>query len=75
MEKKTTFKNFKNLKYHLGLIAKAAYSLGAWAVAYLINRVNNQDILTDTFHPNLKELGFEGAFDLAFGFSSEEFFE
>ena len=65
---------FSEISHNQGC-RQAAYSLGAWAVAYLINRVNNQDILTDTFHPNLKELGFEGAFNLAFGFSSEEFFE
>jgi hypothetical protein len=54
---------------------QAAYSLGAWAVAYLINKVGNQNILTDTFYPNLSSLGFEGAFNLAFGYSSEEFYE
>ena len=54
---------------------QAAYSLGAWAVAYLINKVGNQNILTDTFYPNLKELGFEAAFNLAFGYTSEEFYE
>ena len=54
---------------------QAAYSLGAWAVAYLINRVNTQDILIDTFYPNLASLGFEGAFNLAFGYSSSEFYE
>jgi uncharacterized repeat protein (TIGR02543 family) len=54
---------------------QAAYSLGSWAVAYLINKVGNQNILTDTFYPNLSSLGFEGAFNLAFGYSSEEFYE
>tara|TARA_B110000858_G_scaffold166023_1_gene192998 strand:- start:22 stop:258 length:237 start_codon:yes stop_codon:yes gene_type:complete len=43
--------------------------------AYLTNKVNNQNILLDTFYPNLKELGFEGAFNLAFGFTTEEFYE
>ena len=76
-------------KYHKGLCPnvkfseitygdncrQAAYSLGAWAVAYLINKVGNQNILTDTFYPNLSSLGFEGAFNLAFGYSSEEFYE
>ena len=51
------------------------YHIGPWAVAYLLNKVNNQDILLDTFYPNLKELGFEAAFNLAFGYSSEEFYE
>ena len=50
---------------------QAAYSLGTWAVAYFINKVNNQDILTETFYPNLSSLGFEDAFNLTFGYSSE----
>ena len=54
---------------------QAGYELGAWGVAYLTNKVNNQNILLDTFYPNLKELGFEGAFNLAFGFTTEEFYE
>ena len=51
------------------------YHIGPWAVAYLLNKVNNQNVLIETFYPNLKELGFEGAFNLAFGYSSEEFYE
>ena len=54
---------------------QAGYELGAWGVAYLTNKVNNQNILLDTFYPNLKELGFESAFNLAFGFTTEEFYE
>ena len=54
---------------------QAGYELGSWGVAYLLNKVNNQNILLDTFYPNLKELGFEGAFNLAFGYTSEEFYE
>ena len=51
------------------------YDLGAWAVAFLNNKVNNSYILIDTFYPNLKTLGFEGAFNKAFGYSTEEFYE
>ena len=54
---------------------QAGYKLGTWGVAYLTNKVNNQNVLLDTFYPNLKELGFEGAFNLAFGYTSEEFYE
>ena len=54
---------------------KAGYELGSWGVAFLLNKVNDQNILLNTFYPNLKELGFEGAFNLAFGYSSEEFYE
>ena len=53
----------------------AGYELGSWGVAFLASKVNNQNILLDTFYPNLKELGFEGAFNLAFGYSTEEFYE
>ena len=49
---------------------QAGYELGSWGVAYLIDKVNNQNILLDTFYPNLKELGFESAFNLAFGYST-----
>ena len=41
----------------------------------MTNKFNNQNILLYTFYPNLKELGFEGAFNLAFGYTSEEFYE
>ena len=54
---------------------QAAYSLGAWAVAYLIDRTNNQNFLLDSFYPNLASLGFNGAFNFAFGYSPSEFYE
>ena len=50
------------------------YDLGSWGVAYLLNKVNNQRVLLETFYPNLKELGFEGAFNLSFGYSTAEFY-
>ena len=50
------------------------YDLGTWAVAYLIDKVNNQNVLLDTFYPRIKELGFEGAFNLSFGYSTSEFY-
>ena len=50
------------------------YDLGTWAVAYLIDKVNNQNVLLDTFYPKIKELGFEGAFNLSFGYSTSEFY-
>ena len=54
---------------------QAGYELGSWGVAFLINKVNNPNILLDTFYPNLKQLGFEDAFNLSFGYSAEEFYE
>ena len=50
------------------------YDLGSWGVAYLINKVNNKKVLLETFYPNLKKLGFEGAFNLSFGYSTSEFY-
>ena len=55
--------------------SQAGYELGSWGVAYLIDKVNNPNILLETFYPNLKELGFEGSFNLTFGYSTEEFYE
>jgi len=54
---------------------QAGYELGSWGVAFLINKVNNPNILLDTFYPNLKQLGFEDAFNLSFGYSAEEFYQ
>jgi hypothetical protein len=54
---------------------QVGYNLGSWGVAYLTNKVNNQNVLLDTFYPNLKEQGFEGAFYLAFGYTTREFYE
>ena len=51
----------------------AAYDLGAWAIAYLLNKVG-QSALLDTFYPSLNELGWKGAFQKTFGMSSEDFF-
>lgn len=67
--------NSKLNEFTYSFCNQAGYELGAWGVAYLANKVNNQNILLDTFYPNLKELGFEASFSLAFGFSTQEFYE
>ena len=51
----------------------AAYGLGAWANAYLLNKVG-QTALLDSFYPSLNELGWEGAFQKTFGMTSNEFY-
>ena len=51
------------------------YELGAWCYAYLINRVGDPDVVLEVFHPNVDELGWEGAFYKAFGLTPEEFYE
>ena len=47
---------------------------GMPAIGYLLNRVNNQNAIVETFYPNIYELGFQGAFELTFGFSVQEFY-
>ena len=51
-----------------------AYDLGACAHAYLANKFG-PNILLDTFYPNLEKLGWEGAFERAYGMSSEDFYK
>ena len=51
----------------------AGYDLGAWAIAYLENKAG-ENSLTNTFYPNLDELGWEKTFTLTYGMSSEEFY-
>ena len=51
------------------------YELGAWCYAYLINRVGDPDVVLEVFHPNVDELGWEGAFYKAFGLTPGEFYE
>ena len=74
-EKEDNCPNGKLNQFTYQICNRAGYELGSWGVAYLTNKVNNQNVLLDTFYPNLKELGFEGAFNLAFGYSTEEFYE
>lgn len=50
------------------------YSIGSWAVAYLLNRAGDSDILLDIFHPYVAELGWEGAFVKTFGITSDTFY-
>ena len=52
---------------------QAGYELGSWGVAFLINKVNNPNILLDTFYPNLKQLGFEDAFNLSLDILQKNF--
>ena len=74
-EKEDNCPNGKLNQFTYQICNQAGYELGSWGVAYLTNKVNNQNVLLDTFYPNLKELGFEAAFNLAFGYTSEEFYE
>ena len=48
---------------------------GMPAIAYLLNKVDNQNAIVETFYPNLYEKGFKDAFELTFGITVEEFYE
>ena len=74
-EKEDNCPNGKLNQFTYQTCNQAGYQLGSWGVAYLTNKVNNQNVLLDTFYPNLKEQGFEGAFNLAFGYTTDEFYQ
>jgi len=48
---------------------------GMPAVAYLLEKVDNQNAIVESFYPNLYEKGFKDAFELTFGITVEEFYE
>ena len=52
--------------------AQLAYESGGWAVAYLMDK-HGANVLLESFHPKVAELGWEAAFQETFGQSSEEF--
>ena len=54
--------------------SNVGYDLGSWAVAYLMNKINNPNILIETFYPSLTEMDFESAFNLSFGYSTADFY-
>jgi hypothetical protein len=60
---------FSDIPY--GERARAAYDLGAWFNAYLVDRVG-EDAYRVGFFSDLNELGWEGAFQANFGVSSED---
>ena len=49
------------------------YRLGAWGVAYLLDKVNDQDAFWKTLWPNIDEMGWDGAFEFTFGVTMEQF--
>ena len=48
------------------------YDIGAWAIAYLVHKTS-PNVLSDTFYPNIAQLGWAKTFKLAFGMSPAEF--
>ena len=51
----------------------SAYELGAWGHAYL-QHLAGEEALLEIFHPYVEELGWEAAFERAFGMTSEIFY-
>jgi hypothetical protein len=51
----------------------AAYELGAWGIAYL-HSMSSDDRLVDVFYPRLDAVGWESAFEEAFGMTSDQFY-
>ena len=49
------------------------YRFGAWGVAYLLDKVNDQDAFWKTLWPNVDEMGWDGAFEYTFGITMEQF--
>ena len=49
-----------------------AYSMGAWAIAYLVDGTS-PDVLLENVYPEAEELGWEAAFEEAFGMTPEAF--
>ena len=49
------------------------YQIGAWGVAYLLDKVNDQDAFWKTLWPNIDEMGWDGAFEYTFGVTMEQF--
>lgn len=50
------------------------YDGGAWAIAYLLSKTDQNILITD-FYPNLQKLGWEKSFHMTFGMTSSEFYE
>ncbi len=51
----------------------AAYELGAWGVAYL-QHIAGEDALLEVFLPTVENLGWDTAFEGAFGMPAETFY-
>ncbi len=49
-----------------------AYSMGAWAIAYLVDSTN-PDVLLEDVYPQVESLGWADAFEEAFGLTPEAF--
>ena len=58
--------NFKLQDLNYGNIC-SPYDFGAWAVAYLLNNIDNQYAMQELFWPSINALGYYPAFESIFG--------
>ena len=64
--------NFKLQDLNYGNIC-SPYDFGAWGVAYLLNKIDNQYAMQEVFWPSINELGYYQAFEKTFGLTFDEF--
>lgn len=71
--KRKSCPQIKDVGYGNACTQPIAYSAGTWAITYLLDKFGS-DVLLKKFHPNVEKLGWEGAFQYAFGMSSAQFY-
>ena len=49
------------------------YIFGAWGVAYLLHKVDDQDKFWKSFWPTIDEKGWDSAFEASFGITMDQF--
>lgn len=64
--------NFKLQDLNYGNIC-SPYDFGAWGVAYLLNKIDNQYAMQELFWPNINAIGYYPAFEMTFGLTFDEF--
>ena len=64
--------NFKLQDLNYGNIC-SPYDFGAWAVAYLLNKIDNQYAMQELFWPSINSLGYYPGFESIFGLTFDEF--
>ncbi len=64
--------NFKLQDLNYGNIC-SPYAFGAWAVAYLLNKIDNQYAMQELFWPSINALGYYPAFEDIFGLTFDKF--
>ena len=64
--------NFKLEDLNYGNVC-SPYDFGAWGVAYLLNKIDNQYAMQEIFWPNINDMGYYPAFEKTFGLTFDEF--